>query len=913
MKRTIGLAIVVLLTCIAVLTGLDQYQRLHHDQAITETLDRQLPPFQARLQARLDGIVAENRTMAAAIATQPDLPVSAVTALAQGAVARQPRLLSVLVAHRLKVGFVYPAKGNEAVIGLDYALHPEFMGSINRAIATRDTVVDAPVSLMQTGRPGLVIRTPMFDKAGDLSGLISMAVDIEGLLIESGLLEPTLDFSISIEQHTNGQPPTRLFGTPDDTQHPTSTARIILPDGVWTLSATTRVAVDQEHAEATLLWPIGGGLTLLLVLLILWRGGVLKLLAEQQGDRPAGKATIRVRTLMILAVVVPTPVLIGGVALLFYHTSMQAADHMEQQQVNELAEQVREQVSSFFAIPRQVAAFNADLFRYGLLDPSDPVTLQTTLLAQFRQQPLLTFLSIGTAEGDYYAASRPPRRDDKTLRLLRATTAEGREMKLFRVDDTNQPSQQVPTSGNAFFDARTRPWYQAALNSETLKWYPAYRYGIDDPNGLYDAIGIGMSAPLYSTDHRFLGVIAADVSLSQLGAFLHKHLSSLGGVAFLAEHDGTLLASSDDSAIYHLDDTRTLRIRADQSDTPAIRTAGAIMRAANSPADSRSIEVNGQRHLLNWQSLQLPDGPLLTIALVMPEHRLSNGTGKALHTVGSLLLVVLILGGIAALAFSYWFTQPLLALDRWARHLGAGEWNTTLPVDSAISELSGLSHSLGTMATQLQRHAAELEQKVAERTQELADANRRLAQLSRTDGLTGLANRRHLDETFANECARAHRSGQALAVMLIDVDLFKPYNDLYGHPEGDEALRQVATVLQSSCRRASDLAARYGGEEFCVLMADTDPAGAMALAEHIRGAVEALSLPHEKSACGVVTISIGVASWLPAATPLPVTEQTLLRWADQALYRAKEAGRNRVVVHESSQENHPAQGHQPLA
>lgn len=913
MKRTIVLAIMVLLTCIAVLAGLEHYQRLRHDQAVTEALDRQLPSLQARLQARLDGILAENRTMAAAIASQPDLPVSAVTALAQGAVARQPRLLSVLVAHKLKVGFVYPPKGNEAVIGLDYALHPEFMGSINRAITTRSTVVDAPVSLMQTGRPGLVVRTPMFNSAGELGGLISMAVDIEGLLIEAGLLEPTLNFSIAIEQQTNGQPPTRLFGTPDTMHSPTSTARITLPDGVWTLSATTRVAFDQEHAEDTLLWSVGGGITVLLVLLILWRGGVLKLLVEQQGDRPAGKATIRVRTLMILAVVVPTPVLIGGVALLFYHTSMQAAEQMEQQQVNELAEQIREQVSSFFAVPRQVAAFNADLFRYGLLDPDNPVVMQTTFLAQFRQQPLLTFLSIGNAEGEYYAASRPPRRDDKTLRLLRATIAEGREMKLFRVDDTNQPSQMVPTSGNAFFDARTRPWYQAALHSETLKWYPAYRYTINDPQSLYDAIGIGMSAPLYSTDHRFLGVIAADVSLSQLGAFLHKHLSSLGGVAFLAENDGTLLASSDDSAVYRLDDSKTLRIRADQSDTPAINAAGVVLRTANSPASSQFIEVNGQRHLLHWQSLQLPDGPLLTIALVMPEHRLSNGTGKALHSVGSLLLVALILGGIAALAFSCWLTQPLLALDRWARRLGAGDWDAPLPVTGSIAELSGLSHSLGCMATQLQHHAAELEQKVAERTQELADANHRLTQLSRTDGLTGLANRRHLDETFANECARAHRSGQALAVMLIDVDLFKPYNDHYGHPAGDEALRQVATVLQTSYRRASDLAARYGGEEFCILMADTDRAGAMALAEHIRGAVEALSLPHEKSVRGVVTISIGVASWLPAATPLPVTEQTLLHWADQALYRAKEAGRNRVVVHESAQESHPAQGHQPLA
>jgi diguanylate cyclase (GGDEF)-like protein len=186
-----------------------------------------------------------------------------------------------------------------------------------------------------------------------------------------------------------------------------------------------------------------------------------------------------------------------------------------------------------------------------------------------------------------------------------------------------------------------------------------------------------------------------------------------------------------------------------------------------------------------------------------------------------------------------------------------------------------------------------LEQRVAERTAQLEDANRKLATLSVTDGLTGLANRRHFDETLDNEWARARRTGQPLVVIMIDVDHFKKYNDCYGHQAGDACLKSVARVLQAGARRAGDLVARYGGEEFSIVLPNTDACAGEQLAEAMRLAIEQLAMPHQESSVGKVTISVGVALHVSG---LDSDAASLVRAADEAMYRAKHGGRNCVVL-----------------
>jgi diguanylate cyclase (GGDEF)-like protein/PAS domain S-box-containing protein len=174
----------------------------------------------------------------------------------------------------------------------------------------------------------------------------------------------------------------------------------------------------------------------------------------------------------------------------------------------------------------------------------------------------------------------------------------------------------------------------------------------------------------------------------------------------------------------------------------------------------------------------------------------------------------------------------------------------------------------------------------------LAEENRTLELLASHDGLTHLANRRHFDDALAREFSRNMRNGDALALVLIDVDYFKPYNDLYGHPAGDAALRAIAQAVTSCLRRPADLAARYGGEEIAVLLPETDQAGAEILAERLRQSVRSLGIEHRGSPMGVVTVSMGAAATSPQIGG--TTSEDLVCTADHALYAAKAAGRDRV-------------------
>ena len=210
------------------------------------------------------------------------------------------------------------------------------------------------------------------------------------------------------------------------------------------------------------------------------------------------------------------------------------------------------------------------------------------------------------------------------------------------------------------------------------------------------------------------------------------------------------------------------------------------------------------------------------------------------------------------------------------------------------AQLETANAALGEAKTAAEALSASLEVKVRERTEALETANRQLTELTVTDALTGLANRRHFDLALVEEWARAQRSGQPLALLMVDVDFFKPYNDHYGHQAGDDCLRRVAHFLRGAARRAGDLVARYGGEEFAVVAADTDLAAALSLAEAMRATVAAAAIPHAVTpvAGGTATVSIGVAVTVSKFGETP--ERLLLR-ADAALYLAKSQGRNRVA------------------
>ena len=256
-----------------------------------------------------------------------------------------------------------------------------------------------------------------------------------------------------------------------------------------------------------------------------------------------------------------------------------------------------------------------------------------------------------------------------------------------------------------------------------------------------------------------------------------------------------------------------------------------------------------------------------------------------------LALALIVLGLLLSLVLARQFSLPIIKLARDARSISSAKLQD-FQTESSLTEIRELANALHTMLQSLQHKQQQLteanntlEQQVAERTLELQHANQVLQQLSLTDPLTGVANRRRAEQQLQLAIAQFQRYQTPGTVLLLDIDHFKRINDNFGHDIGDLVLKQLAQAWQAELR-SSDLLARFGGEEFLVLATQTNLDDAVLLAEKLRVSTAALHIPQ----VGKVTVSIGVAPF----TPDNLEHELFLKQADEALYRAKQTGRNQV-------------------
>ena len=263
----------------------------------------------------------------------------------------------------------------------------------------------------------------------------------------------------------------------------------------------------------------------------------------------------------------------------------------------------------------------------------------------------------------------------------------------------------------------------------------------------------------------------------------------------------------------------------------------------------------------------------------------------------TLVLVGGLLIGIGLCA--YWLGQtivrPLRRLTRGADQVAAGDLEVDLPVYTQ-SEVGYLTQVFNHMVARLRRSRRELDSVNAE----LQAKNRELHQLSITDELTGLNNRKHLMETLGGEITRSKRNGHTFALLVVDIDHFKRINDTFGHQKGDEVLRRLGDVFRAAIR-SCDYVARYGGEEFIVMLPEVGAAGGLEVAERIR---EQVSRKRINPKGDRITVSVGMAMF-PEHGDSP---EELFQQADQALYAAKAAGRNRVATATGREAPDPNQG-----
>jgi len=280
-------------------------------------------------------------------------------------------------------------------------------------------------------------------------------------------------------------------------------------------------------------------------------------------------------------------------------------------------------------------------------------------------------------------------------------------MHIYRVDDAARPTTLVSPANKAF-DARTRPWFSAAREHGRIAWYPAYHYVVNDAHGGYDTMGIGMSSPLYDPAGQFIGVTTADVALSQLSTLLRELSEDAGGLAFITESDGKLLASSGTHPIYHTGG-EAARIDLAGSDDPVLRAAASTLGEDGEPEGSAFFVINEQRHLVDWRRHQLEHGQTLKIGLIMPQAHFDTLASSMLQNVIYLGLLITGFGIFIGLLASDWISRPLIRLSRAAAGIAGGNWRTTGGDSSPVREVASLYEAIDDMARQLQQHNESLE------------------------------------------------------------------------------------------------------------------------------------------------------------------------------------------------------------
>lgn len=300
------------------------------------------------------------------------------------------------------------------------------------------------------------------------------------------------------------------------------------------------------------------------------------------------------------------------------------------------------------------------------------------------------------------------------------------------------------------------------------------------------------------------------------------------------------------------------------------------------------------KSLAQWFDLYTCIGSSLAIAISFAMTGILDGGGNVLYHAAMMYAVVIIYGFVGMRFYTAtlagWSGGVIGVLITMHFH-GQLEW-TLLQRTYTFSSFLGMCLAY---ATDHQHRENYLQSCLIELTRlKMVDQAKQLETLSQRDALTGLANRRHLDEVITSEWNRSIRYKTPLTVMMIDIDYFKNYNDSLGHQEGDRCLKMIADVLAKSASRSGDLAARYGGEEFLLLFPTTDLTHAVTQAERLIHSVRELAIPHPASPVAeCVTISIGVASMTPQ---LYEQSSEIIKKSDAALYKAKTTGRNRFII-----------------
>ncbi|MBU2498801.1 MAG: diguanylate cyclase [Proteobacteria bacterium] len=386
-----------------------------------------------------------------------------------------------------------------------------------------------------------------------------------------------------------------------------------------------------------------------------------------------------------------------------------------------------------------------------------------------------------------------------------------------------------------------------------------------------------IAEPIAPVHDQFLGVLAAKLNFRGIAEILKNYSLDKTDEIYLINKEGALLVSSQPLSSGFMED----RLK---KSTAALLYAREAVRLNYSSHNGRGVVGTLKK------VSQMDFGVVAEKEREKAYADISELHNLTIALVAGLLLVI----GLMAYLLGLTIVYPLNRLISGADKVSAGDLDFDLPVMSG-GEVGHMTRVFNHMVGRLRESRAELDAI----NETLRERNKELHEISIRDSLTSLYNRRHLMETLSTEVTRSRRYRRPFALLMIDIDHFKQYNDTYGHLAGDDVLRMMAAAFKNSVR-GCDYAARYGGEEFAMMLPETGPDGAMQTAERIRTKVEKELFTCDEQTVKI-TVSIGISTFPENGDDL----NALISSADAALYQAKEEGRNRVILSENKRSKSP--------
>ena len=583
-----------------------------------------------------------------------------------------------------------------------------------------------------------------------------------------------------------------------------------------------------------------------------------------------------IRNAFVVPFIVPIVIALVFVTITLIKGNQKAVDSVLREMSQSMLEQVKLQLDNKFTEANKLNEINIDSFKSEVFNIEDQIGRERYFANLLKNFPDVAMTYVGLNDGSFYGARR---NIDGNIQVVRNNKMTNGASEYYSTSNKGDGVSFVEKFDN--FDPRKRPWYIKAESTKSQSFSDIYNHFV------FKEPTITVSYPIYE-NNELKGVFGADYLLTWLG----KTLSSLpignSGKIFVVNSNNQLVASSSDEQIFKNENGNLELMLANESENELIRKTS-VLSGKIQEGKLISFDVNNKKYYANSETFE-KYGLEWKIFIVLAEEDFLSEMNNTIRETEMFSVLFILLFLVFGFWIARWIAKPIVNLNASAKALTEGSFKY-VDHENRKDELGQLTKSFNIMASQLRDLVSNLERQVAERTHELEEQNEVLQELSFLDGLTRIPNRRRFDDFFNQAFDSSIRKANPIAILMLDIDEFKKYNDTYGHLQGDECIKNIAAVLKNTVKRKSDIAARYGGEEFIVVIQDTNKDDVIKISKEIMEGIKDLNMEHVESIYGIVTVSIGIVYEIPYENQNPAD---FIAKADEALYHSKNNGRNRV-------------------